>query len=247
MNRSILTIALLLATSATALAAPATEHATSIDLFEDTIPGKPDWKAARRGAWTKPFIGWTIDAMQGDGTIDFGDVRFHDEVVTGHEDVDVVMVIRINGIDDYMWPYWQEEPGLWLASKPKNPSHISSDPSTRIWSDQPGFYLWGHDITNLKIVGLPWSSKTTVEVWWLTVTGTHDSMAANGLTHCVGTDLVINKFGSPFICGGTDLNLAVLRYQSIRPFLSATEIIPPATKSEADVPKVVDPPGMRLK
>ncbi len=221
----------ILLAASVAFAAPATDHTVRIDLFEDdTSPDKPDWKAARVGAWTKPYIGWTIDAGHGDGVVDFGDVRFRDEVVTGHKDVDVVMVIRINGIDDYNWVTWAPqtdlEVNLLIASRPKDSSYISSDPSTRIWEDQPGFYLWDHEITNLKVVGLPYSSQTKIEVVWLAVTGSHDSMAPHMLTHCVGTDLVIDQSGtiSPFTCGGTDLKLVAVGSQLFQPFPSAYEV-----------------------
>lgn len=217
-------------------------HTSSIDLFDDGNPDAPDWDAARRGPWTKPYIGWTIDAGQGDGVVDFGDVRFRDEIVTGHADVDVMMIVRINGIDDYNWTYWDEEVNLRLASQPKDSNFISSDPSTRVWEDQPGFYLWDHKITNLKIVGLPYSSKTTIEVVWLAVAGTHDSMASHGLTHCLGTDIDAHRFS--YICGGTDLKLMVIGWQVILPFPSAPEVVPTSPREKSpldDLPSLFAP------
>ena len=208
--------------------APNTGH-VAVDIFQDDpSPDKPDWEAARKGQWTKPYIPWTIDAGQGDGVVEFGDVRFRDEVVTGHPDVDVVMTIRVNGVDDYIWVTWDQEVNLFLASQSRDSSYVSSDPSTRIWEDQRGFYLFDHEITNLTVTGLPYSSQTRIEVVWLAVTGTHDSMASHGLTHCVGTDLVIDKSGAvtPFICGGTDLRLVAVGSQLIRPFPSAPEVAP---------------------
>lgn len=213
-----------------ALAADAS-HTTSIDLFEAGQPGAPDWDAARRGPWTKPYIGWTIDAGQGDGVLDFGDVRFRDEFVTGRNDIDVVMTVRINGIDDYNWIPWDEEINLRLASQPYDPSYVKADPSTRMWRNQPGFYLWDHEITNLQIVGLPWSSRTTVEVVWLAVTGAHDSMASHGLTHCVGTNIDRTPEAS-FMCGGTDLKLMVIGSQVIQAFPTAPAIAPTPPQHE---------------
>ena len=209
-----------------ALAAEA-KHTSSIDLFEeDTSPDKPDWEAATSGLWTKEYIGWTIDAQQGDGTVKFGDVRFRDEVVTGHESIAVVMAIRVNGVDDYMWPYWQaEQPGLWLASKSKDPNWVSDDPSTRVWKDEPGFYIWDHDITDLTVTGLPYSSETRIEVIWLAVGGVHDSMASHGLTHCVGEDIDVHRFS--FFCGGTDMYLKILGWQLIQAFPHAPKVAKP--------------------
>lgn len=220
-------LALLLAASV-ALAAPVTDHTVQVDLFqEDPSPDKPDWEAARRGPWTKPYIPWTIDAGQGDGIVDFGDVRFRDEVVTGHDEIDVVMVVRVNGIDDYSWVTWNPqtdlEVNLQLASRPKDPNYISSDPSTRIWEDQPGFYLFDHNITNLTVTGLPWSNQTTIEVIFLAVVGVHDSMASHRLTHCVGSVIVPGK---EVVCGGTDLKLMPFGGLLFRPFPNAPEVAP---------------------
>lgn len=213
----------------TSMPALGTGH-VRIDLFEDDLsPDKPDWDAARRGPWTKPYIGWTIDAGQGDSIVEFGDVRFRDEVITGNESIDVVMTIRINGIDDYDWTYWDEEVNLRLASQPKDASYISSDPSTRVWEDLLGFYVWDHEITNLKIVGLPYSMETLIEVIFMGVVGTHDSMAPHRLTHCVGSVIVP---GEEVLCGGTDLKLLPFGGVTFRPFPSAPDVATTATEPE---------------
>lgn len=242
-----------------AMAADA-EHTTSIDLFEaDVSPDKPDWKTDTSGLWTKEYIGWTIDAQQGDGTVKFGDVRFHDEVLIGdprkdngdyvsyvQEPFKVMMAIRVNGVDDYYWPFLEEEPGLWLASKPKDPNWMSDDPSTRVWKDEPGFYIWDHNITDLTIKGLPYSSETQVEVIWFAVAGIHDSMASHGLTHCVNTDIDLIMKGA-FFCGGTDLQLKVVGWQIAQPFPSAPKVAKtlPREASPLDDPSSIFNPGIK--
>ena len=213
-------------------------HTVAIDLFaENGNPNSPDWDAARLFPAPKPYIPWTIDAQQGDGVVQFGEVRFRDDVITGNEAIDIVMAVRVNSIDDYFWLNLSEGPDLLLASQPKDPSWISDDPLTRIWEDQPGFYIFDHDITNLTVTGLSYTSSTRIDVAFLAVTGVHDSMGSHRLTHCLGTDLVQPKgegiySTTPIFCGGTDLKLVLVGWMAYKPFLDAPKVAPVSPKQE---------------
>ncbi len=143
------------------------------------------------GINTKPYIPWTIEAGDGKGCVNFGDLRLFEQ--TGQR---VFLYLSIQQGD--------KKSGIIFLSQMNEGYIISHFREKKI---DVGFSLFEPKATEFILKGLEPGSVIMLAVLAVKK-GRFVSAVSMGLTHCLGQFSPTNP-----ICSGTDLKLKVLEYR----------------------------------